>query len=1483
MAVPYVDLQRRFRELTEEQAKEPEAQDLDLEWSWLAERSHKGWSELEARYRTVIIAEAGSGKTREMQERCRLLNASGKFAFFLPLESLEANRIKRLLEIEGDPERFDEWKTSSTATAWFFLDALDELKLREGVFPQALLNLRDEIRGEENRARVVVSCRPSDWHLIDTTQFKKILPPPDIPQDARQTDSDNTSRPRSPDDRFLAPLRGNPQLSTEKSESQYDTRSEAECNQETLEIFWLSPLQNGQIELLVHGIEVKDPVGLMEEIKRSEAWNFARSPQDVIEISAHWEEHGTLGTRSDQYEAHIGSRLRDRGDRPAQDRQLTYQEARNGAERLALAIVLTKKRSIHTLDVGRELDRGTTSLNPVKVLEDWSPSDVGRLLSLGIFDPPTFGRVRFHRQGVEQYLAASRIRHLAEMGLGTKKDVLRLFIATGRTGIPITLESLRPVAAWLALWNSDLRDAIIEIDPQHLISNGDPERIPVESRVKILRRTVESALNSGTRCPSCSPGALRRFADPAQGSIIREAWPAAKNSDDLLGFLLCLIRDGGLGSCSDLAEGVARSTSNRPFRRVLAVQALIGAGDKVRLQKLAEDLHAAPRSWPIEVSDHILDDLCPSFLSVSEALEIIENVCVSEDSGPDGFADSLSAIAQKIEPASLEANVLRVGLTSLIVNHQRQDSTDYHPTSEFAWASNALVTICVRQFATVGDANWKGFFDSCLTAHKFRSDQYYGDGDLKRLHELIKGADLSKAVMYLAELEYICATFNKSLKDGPIVSHETFGANVSEDDWVWLKKIVEDDRSDIRIRHTALLSLLRLWNSTGCPKAWEESLRNLRLNGLALHEQLEAGLKPVEPYPSDGRWKEMQRVREEKEERRIQGWIDWRSDLLSDPHSHFASPKKERTRRLLFDWMMADNSSSSSYRVWHRGIGIQQAFGKEIEALARQEFISYWRDIDYKPFGSRSGEGDGTAYAWLYGLNGVLAEADVDGWESNLSDDDVRQATRLALVEINGIAPYVESLAAAHPRIVAETLNEELSNELRLVDQFQHLPLLQDLTHASKTLKLAVSEILLNFVNEWEGPARGEESKGYCYHHLSQALDILVEISSDLRETELGKAWANQFVKTANSQAGSLWLRALFAVDGATGTSALENALESVKLQSRVDFVVRLFGSVFDPFRGVAIKLGDEAERIGILGRLCKIAYTYILPSEDERHPSGVSYTPNSRDDAQSARSRLLNELIESPDPDAQALIEKLAADPVFESVRDWLKNRARVKEVQNAEPPPLTVEGVRHIERSFERLPVDRDSMFRLMINRLNDLQHDVTHHSFFPRKTAQSIHREEEMQRLLSLLLELGSNNAFCVVREDEVADLKRTDIKLLATGRDACAVIEVKVADKRWSTQDFLRALEAQLQGQYLRHEKCRAGCLLLTYNGAKKYWLHPESKKRLYFPSLISFLNARAEAIAKEKGGGFRIEVVGLDFSDPILPAAHGQTTQHRQRR
>ena len=1466
----YVDLQRRFRELTEDQANAPEAEELGWEWGWFADRHSKDWIALEARYRTVIIAEAGSGKTREMQERCNHLNNSGKYSFFLPLERLDTQDLTRLLETHDDASTFNKWKTSSSAIAWFFLDALDELKLREGVFPNALHNLKEAIQGDEHRARVIVSCRPSDWHLIDTTLFKRILPPPEILHEEDQSATASASI-LSSEERFVAPLRGKPQLSADESKPQDHVRSESERKRESLQIFWLSPLVEKQIENLIKGIKVLDQAGLVKEIRRTEAWDFARSPQDVIEISAHWEEHGTLGTRSEQYEAHIESRLRDRSNRPSQERQISYKKARIGAESLALAVAFTKKRSIHTLDEQGKTSRTILSLDPLKVLSDWTPSEVGSLLSLGIFDPPTFGRVRFHRRGVEEYLAASRIRHLAEKGLGAKKDVLRLFIAKGQSGTSILLESLRPVGAWLALWNSDLRNAIIKTDPEHLITHGDPERIPIENRVTILNETIKNALKSGARYPSGSPGSLRRFADESQKEVIRKAWPTPNKNDELLGFLLCLIRDGGLLCCCDLVNKVARSTSSRRLHRVLAVQALVGSNDKKRLQSLAKDIYASPSRWPAEVSGQVLDDFYPEFLSASKLLKIIVQLSSSENFNSQKLETALKTISRKIEPFSTEAIVLRKGLTSLIVENQTEDSTDYYPTSNFSWVSPSLATICVKQFPIVDESDWGDLFEACLTAYKFRPEYYYEKEDLEQLYELIKNLEFPIAKMFRAELEYVYRIFKDPIWGIPFGSRRSFGPDFSDEDNSWLEELVEDESSDLRIRQSALQALLRLWYSAVRPENREDTLRKLNLNEPSLQEQLAAGLKPIEVHPSEARSIEIAQAQKEKAEKRIQGWENWRSKLLSDPKSHFTPPELERTRRLLFDWLMADNKSNSTYRVWHRGVGLREAFGDEIEKLARQEFSSYWRGVDYKPFGSRSTNDTGTSYSWLYGLNGVLAEADLESWTSSLTSGEVRQATRLSLVELNGFAPYLNELETAHPKIVSKTLSEELTSELALANTSQFLPLLQDLTHATKRLKLSVSKPLLKFLDEWEEPAGDKKPEGFCYHHLSQALNILVEISSDLGREKLTTQWSQKLDRKPNSLAASHWLRALFAVDGASATTALENALKKVRKNAQTSFVVKCFGNVFDSFRGVSIHFVEEDHRASVLGRLCRIAYTHINPSEDEVSPDDIA---NIRSNAQSGRSRLLNELIESTDPEAQILIEQLATDPVFESVRDWLNNRVRVREIQSAEPPPLTLESIKTVERCFERLPVDRDSIYQLMLNRLKDLQHDISHHSFFPRKTAQSIKREEEMQRLLSLLLELGSNNTFCVVREDEVADSKITDIKLLSIGFDARAVIEIKVADQRWSTNDLIRAINAQLTGQYLRHERCKAGCLLLTYNGDKKFWVHPKTRKRLNFTKLVSFLSIEAKEIAKERDDGILIDVVGLDFRDPVLPNAHG---------
>ncbi len=145
--------------------------------------------------------------------------------------------------------------------------------------------------------------------------------------------------------------------------------------------------------------------------------------------------------------------------------------------------------------------------------------------------------------------------------------------------------------------------------------------------------------------------------------------------------------------------------------------------------------------------------------------------------------------------------------------------------------------------------------------------------------------------------------------------------------------------------------------------------------------------------------------------------------------------------------------------------------------------------------------------------------------------------------------------------------------------------------------------------------------------------------------------------------------------------------------------------------------------------------------------------------------------------------------------------------------------------------------------------------------------------MQRYLAGKLHDKANGAYAAVeREPEDADRKKPDIRLSAVQGDQQVAIEVKLAEN-WSINNFRQALRNQLVGQYLRHESCKAGCLLLTCNSRKKYWKHPETKKQVYFQELIKLLQTEAKVIEQEKNHEIRLAVFGLDLTDPYLEPAH----------
>ena len=249
------------------------------------------------------------------------------------------------------------------------------------------------------------------------------------------------------------------------------------------------------------------------------------------------------------------------------------------------------------------------------------------------------------------------------------------------------------------------------------------------------------------------------------------------------------------------------------------------------------------------------------------------------------------------------------------------------------------------------------------------------------------------------------------------------------------------------------------------------------------------------------------------------------------------------------------------------------------------------------------------------------------------------------------------------------------------------------------------------------------------------------------------------------------------------------------------------------------------------------------------------------------ARNYLLSWLCDTPGAETCRVLLELAEEQDFVNTSGHLRSLARRRAATDAEFPPFGTEDVIALESRYEAPPQDRNGLFDVMMDRLDDLQHDLAHDDFSDRRTLQRIKEEPEMQRTLARRIKEKSNGAYLVTREEEVVDRKRTDIRLSTTNGDQKAVVEVKIADKRWTLTDFERALREQLVGKYLRHTNCKAGCLLLTCHDKEKYWIHPETRKQVKFPGIIKFLNDKARTLQSEKDD-VRIAVFGLDLTDPI---------------
>lgn len=1449
----YIDLQRRFRDAADEDPVDPGYGAL-LGEHGVGEGI--GWPDLLESDRVVLLAEAGSGKTMEMRAQARRLVEEGKAAFFAPVEYLDREPFADLLPAE-DSARFETWLADPEAPAWFFLDAVDELKLSEGKLDRALRRFSQAIDGRLDRARIVISCRPSDWrrqHDLDVVRDRLPAPP-----------ATKKTPPPSPEEAFMGPLTGDRRFREETGPGTQG--KDGRPDRGVVRTVVMLPMDGRQIETFARRRGVEKAPAFLEEIERRDAGIFAGRPLDLDGLIEVWKDSGRLGTRAEQHEANVTAKLKD-DPKWSGKGALSDDKARAGAERLALALALTRARAIRSPEQALDASRADGVLDPSETLPDWTESERQALLRRALFDPATYGRVRFHHRSVQEYLAAWRLRELREKGLSTRKLSRLLFAERG--GFEVVFPSMREVAAWLALWDESVRGELIRREPEALCELGDPETLDVESRRRLVRAFAGKYGKGGSRGLGAPIREIRRLAHPGLAQTIRECWGDGPKTRDVRLLLLELIWQGALGECADLAEGAARDTALSSYNRIVAVRALVECGSD-RARAIADSMLDDPESWPDRVVLGAVESLFPGILKADELIALMGRIPASKSV----FHDprwALQQIANAIDPRSAPATDLRDRMADLIWRGRAEGSGIYEVFSRFGYLAPALAILCDRQLSKSSNDPCGRLMRACVIASRFgygRIGIGQSVGDLR--NRFSENGELRSRAFW-AELDFVNEisppeddrSFLHNVEDFPT-------GDLVEADRPWLLSALVEEGQPQR-RAVALHALLDLWRDRGRDASERDIIRARLKEDPSLVRIFDNRTAPVTPDERietlirghRGRMHEKEVARDIAKKEQLEDLKGWRAGVLEDPNDAFSKGKLYDTLRALHFWLTKACGRWNRYDVWNRD-ALAQAFGPEIADRAEKALRAFWRSRKPVLRSAQSMEEKDTVppVDRHLGLMGVSAESAVEDWAAALSPDEARTAAAYATIELNGLAPFIADLVKSHPHEVEEVVGGEVSAALRAGGDCEHLPVLPFLGQEADGLKRLLALRLLAELESWPRDF-ADEAKGRWRRHLDRVLRVLVEGGGEAERSAAARVCAARYDADPAGALAIVWLKGLFWFDAARGAEVLVDGLADpgdpdVRTRA-VETFAELFGNHFRGYEVVAFRVEDPERRVELLGRLVRRAYAFVRP-EDDQSPVGP-HVPDTRDRAQHARGRLLDLLLHTPGPAARRVVSELADDGDFAHMADWLRHRNRQRAAADADfARRYSPEDGRALETRLEVPSKDRDGLFDVMMDRLEDLAHELRHGDFSDRRTVRGIAEEAEMQRTLARRLRDAAGGVYTVTREEEVADGKRTDIRLLAAGSGLKAVLEIKIADK-WTLTELERALRDQLVGKYMRHSDCKAGCLLLTWRGEKKSWGRGE---RLTFGQLVERLREKAKAVEGNPPHDVRLGVFGLDLT------------------
>lgn len=1440
----FVPLDRQFVELRD--SKAPDLETLDL----VARVSRaEDWGKIGDWRRVVILAEAGSGKSREIEEQILLRKAAGQFAAYATVEDVDRDGLEGALA-PGDQTAMADWKASDRP-GWFFIDSIDEARLARVRFDRALRRVATGIATAERRAHIILTCRLTDWEpLGDLERLKKALP---IPNEVVLPE------PPAPDDALTQILRG-----------ENRTKEPAQPAEEQPLVVLMAPLDPSRIRAFARGLGISDVEPFLSAIEAANLWRFARRPLDLLWLIDHWRDRGQFGSLAEMLESSLTQRVRETNRNRASVDQLDAKRAVAALERIGAALVLARKTTIAIPDSELQRADDERPIDLAEVLPDWSSEESQLLLTRPFFDPATYGRARLHNDNegvVRGFLAARWLRRLSETNL-PKQRLKDLLLAT-TYGRNLVKPSMVETAAWVAIWDPEIGREIAKRDPWALVVSGDPASLSASLRADVLRNIVALLAGESDHRAHFDWEGMRRFATPDLEPVIRELWVHQHPHAEAREFLLQNIVVGKLAGCVDLAASVAFDRSQPRYTLIYAGRALTALGDAQLKRRYGQFIVESAGKISNAIVLDAIDQLFPATINVADFLQVFAAIDISD-------ADHGSSVEWQIADwvdrvvARAELEQLLDGLVAQLSPETREpdhvpDRREEAYFTGIAAAASQLLKQCGDDEAPSAAVD---------AAIRIETSYRYGSQHSLREKRSIKD-ELNRTAGRRRSAFWQVADLvrpNKFLDGKPpeSVSQLSFLgygiALTTEDiDWLLADSIVHTAESQQKLIADALLSI---WRDTGKPadllKRIEEAVRPRSPMATVYDGWMSPPISDAY-LGQERKWSEARRQQQKAREDREQGWHDFVKRMRADPDAlrHIGPPTAAGVDGRLFDlWQLVSGLASSGTRYAISSLkAAEPALGPALTLAFEDALIAFWRRWQPKLKSTRGpSERNTMRILDCMGIAAISLEAARDaGWAKRLSPADATRAVEYGSLEINGFPAWIDALAIAHPHETQAVLVREVLAELDDPEPRDHYEVLSDVSRAGDATRQLLAAPLFDAL--WQ-------RKTIPSAALPKLLGIIAEDQTVARNGSLNLL-LERFAAPSNPLDGVPYLAAAYRISYQAASNALTVRLQSLgpSDQARLveDLLPRLFGTT--PFgRNVtAPDIGFDA-----LEPLVDIAFRNIR-IEDDRVPNGEAFTPNGRDFAERARDAALHRLVETPGLATFITLHRLAAAPDCPVPAEHLRRLAFDRALKDSEGMAWHPGDVVQFEATSEAMPRTPKDLQHTAMNRFEDLQYNLLHADFAQGPTVKLLSDEKAVQNWVAEQLRATHRNLYSVERESHVVDEKEPDIRLRARAADAVLSIEIKVAES-WSGRQLEAALSDQLCGQYLRHSSARHGVLLLVHQKARADgWQAVATDPPVSFNDLVAHLRGLADKIASASPDGPQPLVAMLDVSslpDPL---------------